>query len=472
MSNAINSPLVQWEHKIESIKDFWLRSTSIICNPIWQRADTDDEKKFTAHKLSKRQSIIQAVLDGVDIGEIKLCLYKGQLSSVDGGHRKRAIIAFLNNEFKLHPTSEYGGVFFRDLPKDVQEYFMNYDLRFVEFPELTDSQIGKMFRSTNTTTLVNHQEMLNSFGLNPIAVLVRNTVRYFKELKNKPHPLFKSHIKYDKDNNPEKVYEFLSFNNNRLFIEEIVARILCRITHGETFGLATDSMLYEMYVKYGEICTQDPKVLETLEKKLNKALDFLLSVAKSALNYRATGLTQRQFSMLIRVYFHLLGEYKTFDVPDYDIFWEEFANAMQQFEAKNPTRTESFREGEKGTGKIRVVAEAFKGYMAFDLPSVWKMDKSLEWFLEEFNLDTAGIVIRDKKRCFTRDEIETALISQGYKCYVDGKTLTMKDAVGAHKKAWSKGGKTSTKNLVAVRSKYNSESGSQDIDTYKLAMGY
>lgn len=464
----ISKKMYSWEYFPITIREFFLDSANIECNPIWQRPNVSSVANSEKATPSKQQSIMQSIIDGIDIGEIKLCKYKGRKSSIDGGNRKRAILDFLNNRFKLHKSSSLGAKLYRDLPEDVKESIMNYTLRFIQYGEMTDSVISKLFRSTNNTTHVNHQEYLNSYGMNPIACLVRETVREFDEIGNTKHPLFKCSAK----KNGEIEYEYLAFDNKRLFLEEVVARILCRVVHGETFGIASDLMLEKMYIEKGLECENDPKLLDTYSKKLTAALDFILNVAKPASLIRGKGITKRQASMIIRLYFHFKEKYGEFRVPCYEDFWKAFSEAFSKFDSRNPTRKETFREGANGTGQIRVVSEAFAGnYTSFDLDNSWKVKKSLEWLLEEFDpLDV--IVPLDAKRCFSREEIEKALIDQKFKCYVDGKALTMKEAAGAHKKAWSKGGKTVRKNLVAVRSVHNKQSGSMDIDTYKKAMRF
>ena len=74
---------------------------------------------------SKSQSIIRTIFEGVQIGLItvmklnrkarrKLMSNKSDFDyeSIDGGHRKRAILAYLNNEFAVN------GKLFRQLDKE------------------------------------------------------------------------------------------------------------------------------------------------------------------------------------------------------------------------------------------------------------------------------------------------------------------------------------------------------------------
>ena len=66
-----------------------------------------------------------------------------------------------------------------------------------------------------------------------------------------------------------------------------------------------------------------------------------------------------------------------------------------------------------------------------------------------------------------RGDLSCKDTEQDFKCAIDGEELLMKDAQGAHKKAHAKGGKTNYKNLAMVRTCYNKDMGSMDLDDYK-----
>ena len=72
----------------------------IDCNPLHQRPAV--EKKAGCEKSV---GIITSILNGENIGEITLVKTPErkdkQYESIDGGHRKRAIYAFMNDEFKV-----------------------------------------------------------------------------------------------------------------------------------------------------------------------------------------------------------------------------------------------------------------------------------------------------------------------------------------------------------------------------------
>ena len=188
-----------WKVEVKPIVKFLTQAGIIDCDPLSQRPDVES--------LPKSQGIIRSILLGYDICEIALremdrekinVTYR--FRSIDGGHRKRAIIAYFANKFGLGPdvichvgkvTYDCSGKTYAELDEAVQKFFKSYVLRMVVYgKETTDAQAGEIFRLRNTSTHVNHQEMLNSFEDNLVAVLVRNTARVVPQLGNAPHAVF------------------------------------------------------------------------------------------------------------------------------------------------------------------------------------------------------------------------------------------------------------------------------------------
>ena len=116
----------------QPIRDFQSEYYDIDCLPVGQRLPVRTQGNL------KSIEIIESILDGESIGMITLVqlpkganrqqrraierLYKKE--SVDGGHRKRAIWAFLNNKFKVK------GLYFQEMSKEIRERFLDTDLSF------------------------------------------------------------------------------------------------------------------------------------------------------------------------------------------------------------------------------------------------------------------------------------------------------------------------------------------------------
>ena len=458
---------IQWFYHAWTLNDFRREASTIDCNPIWQRTNVDTLFSSSS-KPSKAQSIIAAILSGLDIGEVKLCWYQGQRASVDGGNRKRAILSFLNNEFQLHRKSPWGQKFFKDLPKDVREFFENYKLRVIIYDDLPSNLIGLTFRTINTVTEVNPQEQRNSYGRDPLACLIRELVRVIPELSNSTHELYA--IK-NSTKDGEQRYKYLAFNNNRLKMEDQLARIVYRIIEGQDpkkkfAGPSPESALFEMYDTVGIRWESNPDEKAKITKKVNEALDFFQKVANAANTRRGgQGIGIGQFSLLTRIYFRMRDNYGDFKVDNYIDFWDQFARAFLSVESRRDLIRVEDKNGNFVEGD-RTVGEAFRGYLSFDIPQEWKYNDTLTWFLEYFD-PLNVITVKDKKRCFTAKQIEDRLIQQNWTDFIDGKPLALENAVGAHRIAHSNGGKTIEDNLAVISAEHNTAMGSMDVDSYK-----
>ena len=450
----INS--IKWTYNEWTIDQFQREAATIDCDPEWQRGNVDT-LFHSDGKPSKAQSIIACILAGLDIGEIKLAVYKGKRASVDGGNRKRAILAFLNNKFKLHKKSPWGAKAFGDLTDKERDIIRDYRMRVIVYQDIPARTIGNLFRTTNTVTPVNKQEMRNSYGNDLLAVLIRRTVRMIPEVGNSTHALYET--SRGTDDNP--TYRLLGFNNARLRMEDQLARIVYMIIKGEKAIPAPDNELNDMYDTIGPMWEKNPAEQAKVEKKLKAALDFFLKVANAAKSKRPNGLSIRQFSMLVRLYFHLMETHQSFKVDNYALFWSGFAKAFVAIEKRRDLVNLAC-----GLDGDRTVGEAFGGYLSFDRPEDWKIKATIDWFNEEFDA-LNYITVKDPKRCYTAKQIEDRLIEQDWKDYIDGKPLKLQDAVGAHKIAHTNGGKTSLDNLVVISAAHNSAMGSTDVETYK-----
>ncbi len=84
---------------------------------------------------------------------------------IDGQQRTRAIIGYYNNEFPLlkKHNSEYGGLYFEDLPPEVQEKYLKYNVFVDTISEKDDSIIYDIFARMNSNAAnINKQEIRNA----------------------------------------------------------------------------------------------------------------------------------------------------------------------------------------------------------------------------------------------------------------------------------------------------------------------
>ena len=119
-------------------------------------------------------------------------------------------------------------------------------------------------------------------------------------------------------------------------------------------------------------------------------------------------------------------------------------------------------------GKVeRTWAGAWKGYSGIH-NSEWKIEESVLWFTSMFNDFAKHILVKDKKRAFTKEEIETRWVNNNFRSEVSGKRITLKQAVGGHGFAHALGGLTDAKtNLYVTSKEENTEMGMMHPNDYK-----
>lgn len=84
---------------------------------------------------------------------------------VDGQQRMRTILSFVKDGFKISKVhnEEYGGMFYSELPEDVQADFLKYELSVDLLLDLSDRDILDIFARLNTYSVsLNKQELFNA----------------------------------------------------------------------------------------------------------------------------------------------------------------------------------------------------------------------------------------------------------------------------------------------------------------------
>jgi len=301
------------KHKIKTWTIGEFRDKNIDVLPISQRLPVRESDRKTGK--TKEVEIIETLLDGYGIGMITLMSLlnrkgrrilasnKFDWESIDGGHRKRAILSFLKGEFEVR------GKTFQEMSDGEQEAFLNIKLTFDIYDFLGNAEKGKIFRNLNKTTDVNFIEMLNSYGDIPIANFVRYLARHVKKIDNSFHNLFDFHEKTGKP-----IYKYLQFDNDRLKIDHMVARIVFRYVsaNGGLLGGSSDNELEAMY--QDETINDD--LLDDVKSNVTKHFDFLRQMADYRKKKYNKGLSQHDFKVLSYLYFYILDNYGSVNFKD------------------------------------------------------------------------------------------------------------------------------------------------------------
>ena len=124
---------------------------------------------------------------------------------IDGGHRTRTIVGFLKGciktplDFKIYLNGkaiDCSNRHFNDLPKEVQDLFLNLSLTTVYYFNLTEEQAGEKFRTLNDLHTMSNQGKRNSYYKH-ISRLVReigasdiSQLKMFSTLDSKGQPIY------------------------------------------------------------------------------------------------------------------------------------------------------------------------------------------------------------------------------------------------------------------------------------------
>ena len=451
---------MRYDKEPVTIREFLLKwYPNVDVQPVGQRLNTTNTLVGKS-KASKAQGIIRTIIEGIDIGQITLVRTENAsyaYESVDGGPRKRYIKAFFENEFPLFGTE----TFYKDLTPEEKKAFLDTELTFCIYNPLPTYLKGYIFRNLNETTDVNHQEQLNSYGEIPIAERVRETVRIVAGINNKINDLFSA----KKDSKGDYIFDNLSFNNNRLRMDETVARFYYRFYDGGGIGTASDEDLEKMYAD--ETITDE--IAEKLKKKVDKLLSFLNDMAYARKNSIKKGLYWKEFIMLSRLYFYMEDTYKDFDVIDNTEFYLEFKKVFDVYTGDNPTGKYRKLVNLPFDKSGRTVVEAFRGYMGH-YDTFNKVNQTVLWMLEDFDI-LKYVQLKDPRRAFPTGWKEKKLSEQNYVDAVDGKPLNLDNSVMAHIVSHKEGGRTIWKNLAVTSVEHNQAMGTMSLDQYKELLG-
>lgn len=462
-----------------TVRDFlhkWL--PNIDCSPIHQRIDVFNYglEKPKKKDPSKRQGILGSIFKGIDISEIKInqrtaeekLKYRENYESIDGGNRKRAIQDYYQNKFPINEffNDDIGRKFFKDLTDEEKERFYKFKMRIVIYQNLTPKLKAIVWETTNNSTPVNHQEMLNGLGDTPVANAVRQLARSDRKLNTSCHTLFN----YFTNNEGKIIGEHLTFDPTRLTYDRLVARVMTIVYQGEKPSYCDDEDIENLYSDE----TIDEAKAKDLTKKTVDCLNFIYRIGQEKKHVTGKGakLTELEFIALMRLYFTYKDRWTKFEIKDYEEWYRCFQAAYAQFHKKNPSPygEELIPSYDKNSRELKSRAALFIDNLGKGDTKRW-LD-GIEW-LEKYYLtpdELIGrslIVVKDTRRSFSREDRELQLAKQKGLCYIDGKPLKLKDAEAAHKTAHTDGGRTDAKNMVMIRAIHNRRMGSITVEEYK-----
>lgn len=429
------------------------------CNPIGQRPpvhlDVNNVKSI---------AIIVSIMRNIDIGNITLVdvLLENNpwtWESIDGGHRKRAIRDFFQGKVCI-PSNDpkfKNGKTFSQLSDSEKDRFNNYQLSFTLYDSLSNDVKGYIFRSLNTTTKVNDQETLNSYGDHPIANVIRETVRMTTLTNGKstvPHDLFE----LTKLGN----FKWVDSNNIGLKLEEWVARVYYSFYNGGSLSQRTSKPhLTKMY--------NDPNVnIKQLKRKVDKFLDFAFEMAKARRGTSGAGLSNGEKNTILNLYLYLSESHGCdLEATDYVEWYKAFSVVYQDL-TRDPNRNWQNIPDLAFEHAQASICQLFQDYTR-NHDSADKQRQLIIWMTShpKWNDVYEYTLLKDRNRSFPKWMKELKLQEQGYVCVIDDLPLDWSDAEAAHIVAHSKGGNTKLDNCAMIRKSYNRDMGTMNVNEYK-----
>ena len=300
----------------------------------------------------------------------------------------------------------------------------------------TAQQESYLFKQVlNNGNLMTAQQWRNA-TVSKLAKFIRDTARL------NPIKLFKD--QFNKS--------IINFTNKKMDFDEYLTMIVHYIIYGPTKSLMKTS-LDEMYdnIQFTNslhIHSSHYQKSVNVKSVSKKYTNFIYEILKTG-EHKKLVTKQLMYSLLYYTDIHLrTGLQNSFN---YDKLRKQFFKIHTDLIKPLPGGQKSTFRSALGSQSLKNIQQAVK-----------------EWG-EKLDVENKlkYVIFRDTKRGFTTQEIQFALQEQGGVCAVDGKHLSLEDAVGGHNIAWSKGGLTVLDNCIAIRKEHNDDMGTQSLKEYK-----
>lgn len=163
-----------FDSRVYSINDFveWDKYQQLELNPSFQRRAvwSPNAKSYLIDTIVRGKPIPKVFIRQ----KLNVTTKTSVREVVDGQQRLRSILSYIKDGFPItkrhHP--EYGGLFFSQLPEDVQSQILSYEIAVDLLINLPDAEVLDIFGRLNSYAVVlNEQEKLNANHFGPFKVL-------------------------------------------------------------------------------------------------------------------------------------------------------------------------------------------------------------------------------------------------------------------------------------------------------------
>jgi hypothetical protein len=166
-----------YDSRTYSLNDFveWEAAKQLELNPRFQRRPvwTDNAKSYLMDTIVRGKPIPKVFIRQ----KINVSTKKSVREVVDGQQRLRTILSFIKDGFKITKKhhKDLGGMLFSQLPEDVQEQILAYEISVDLLINLPDPEVLDIFSRLNAYAVtLNDQEKLNADHFGPFKVMADN----------------------------------------------------------------------------------------------------------------------------------------------------------------------------------------------------------------------------------------------------------------------------------------------------------
>jgi len=354
----------------------------------------------------QEQFFIDSILRGYSVPMVFIHKKKKKKWIIDGQHRLLTIEKFANNELELHKKysediiNESGGNrIYEELDEKYQEQFDIYPLPVVYLEDYADEEIRSLFRRLQSGTNLSVGEKLNAYP--------GNIVPLMRKLGNRK--FFQEIIPFSMER-----YKNYKLAANFLYLENIGI---------DNIGT---SNIYDFFERY--------KDLDESSKEYKNALQVLNFLERSLDKNMAELRNQAWVNTLYLFISYLIDKKYSLDKTIIRKFLIDFYNQVQKAEQEIDRELIKFDiESSRGTTSKKSLQI--------------RHDIILDRFFSRYE-----ITAKDDNRFFNDEQKIEIYRKYDGKCQICSKSLTFKnfDTHYHHKKAWSKGGKSSIENGLLV----------------------
>jgi 5-methylcytosine-specific restriction endonuclease McrA len=441
-------------------------------------------------KLDKKQGIIKAIIQNNDLGSIQIRVRNnGKYHSmiIDGGHRVRSIIEFVNDDFCLPSNTFFtnnngykhnlGGMKYSEIIKqfpEFEKYFLNFTFNLVMFYNMTGIKFTEQAHTTNKTSNLNGSEMRTFYDENVCADWVRNSAYTIEDDGNICHPLFD-------DSN-----KILSIPDEQMRYFSIAERVLYFCANDNASIECQDKHLDKFFEEYGSmenrkgIYVQNSKLFAKISKRSNYILDLMYNVF-SNWPRKSGGSSYLKVDMktilsFLRFYFALEKIIKEkyngqIDKIDFSIFSRKFHDMIYDL-LNNRNDAQYLKKWVPEDKSVRTLSNAFSGYVS-SVETSNKIVKATEIMINEFDnrYEEFGVKIVDYRESFSNEDQKKRYDQVGGICEITNLSVEYDEIQADHAipRSWGivKGGITEYSNCRILHKDINQHKKDREFEEYK-----